>query len=268
MHRSRYFLFFLFITINTVLTGQTAPNFTVTDSWGNTHRLYEDYLDQGTTVVLKIFFVACPPCNTIAPHLEPLYQEWGGGEGDVEFIELSILQGDSDTEVNAYKASHQTTYPAAGGQGNSVPATAPYTSGEFGLWTGTPTFVVIAPDRTLDYDVYGFGIDGTIAAIDAAIAATGAQGLETGINDTGASNKVKLISNVISDQWVLEMGEEGNYQVSILNAAGRHIESRTITTGSDNQASINLSHLLPGTFVCSIQQVESDFMASYLFVKK
>ena len=158
------------------LSSQTAPDFTVTDSWGFSHSLYADYLNQGKTVLLKIFYVACPPCNAIAPHLEPLYQDWGGGFGDVQFLELSIRQNDSDIAVNGYKAAHHTTYPAAGGQGNSVAATVPYTNGTFGLWTGTPTFIVIAPDGTLDYDVYGVGIDGTIEALDAAIAATGADG--------------------------------------------------------------------------------------------
>ncbi|MEO5905491.1 MAG: TlpA disulfide reductase family protein [Saprospiraceae bacterium] len=268
MHWSRYFLLLLLIPFHSALSGQTAPNFTVTDSWGNTHRLYEDYLDKGTTVVLKIFYVACPPCNSIAPHLEPLYQQWGGGEGDVEFIELSIQEGDSDAEVNAYKTNHQTTYPAAGGDGNSVPATTPYTTGVFGLWTGTPTFVVIAPDGTLDYDVYGFGIDGTIEAIDTAIAATGAQGLQTGIIDPILFSKVKLTSTLVSEELVFDIKEEGHYVIDVLNSAGQLIESKTIHSGINDHFTMSASHISTGAYLCTIKQPEKDFMASYLFVKK
>ncbi len=268
MQLRRYFFLILSIPCYSFLFGQTAPNFTVTDSWGNPHRLYEDYLDQGTTVVLKIFYVACPPCNAIAPHLEPLYQQWGGGNGDVQFVELSIQQGDSDPEVSAYKANHQTTYPAAGGDGNSVPATTPYRSGAFGLWTGTPTFVVIAPDKTLDYDVFGFGIDGTIEAIDAAIEATGAQGLETGTNDPGKLSKAKLITTLVTSELVFDIKEEGNYTIKVTSSSGQIIDFKTIYSGINDHFTLNASHLPTGTFICSVEQGEPSFMASYLFVKQ
>lgn len=41
--------------------GSIAPNFTFTDTDGNTHTLY-DYLDAGQTVVLDLFAVWCSPC--------------------------------------------------------------------------------------------------------------------------------------------------------------------------------------------------------------
>ena len=37
----------------------------------------------------RLFFTYCPPCNAIAPLVEPLYYTLGGGNGDVEFISLS-----------------------------------------------------------------------------------------------------------------------------------------------------------------------------------
>ena len=61
--------------------------------------LYEvitDYLNQGKTVMIEIFFTTCPPCNAIAPLIEPLYQDWGGGDYDVEFFDLSNKNFDTD----------------------------------------------------------------------------------------------------------------------------------------------------------------------------
>lgn len=153
---------------------QPAPDFSITDSEGNPHELYGDYLDEGKTVVLKIFFTFCPPCNTIAPSTQTLYEAWGAGEGDVEFISLSTRANDSDTNVNTYKNTHSLTYPGAGGEGNSVAASAPYTNGTYGFFLGTPTFVVISPDGSVDYDPRGSGLAATIDSVDAAIAATGA----------------------------------------------------------------------------------------------
>lgn len=163
-----------FLLIHWIVVAQTAPDFTVTDAHGNVHRLYQDYLNQGKTVVLELFFTTCPPCNAIAPQVEQLYRDWGSGGGDVEFIALSTLASDTDAKVRNYESQHNHTFPAVSPQGGSLTANQPYRDGTFGLYFGTPTFVVIAPNKSVNYDVRGNGMAGTIQAIDAAIAATGA----------------------------------------------------------------------------------------------
>lgn len=250
------------------MRAQTAPDFIVTDSWGNTHSLYSDYLNQDKTVVLKIFYVACPPCNSIAPHLEPLYQSWGGGQGDVQFIELSIKADDSDAEVSAYKLAHGTTYPAAGGDGNSVAATVPYTNGTFGLWGGTPTFVVIAPDGTLQYDVYGVGIQGTIDALNSAIAATGAQGLPTSVMENKNPSGISLISNIVTDaiQFKANVSTE-TFNVRIYNVSGETFGTKQFNAQSNTVLNLDVTSLHSGLWICSIGDEKNHFMASYLFIK-
>jgi thiol-disulfide isomerase/thioredoxin len=166
-------LAFILLTSRTTF-GQPAPDFTVTDSDGQVHHLYADYLDQGKTVMIKIFFTTCPPCQSIAPLMEPFYQEWGAGQYDVEFFELSDKSFDTDALVNGYKVQFGETFPGVGVAGGSLAAVAPYKNGMYGPWFGTPTFVVIAPDGTVQYDVSGNGNQATIDAVDAAIAATGA----------------------------------------------------------------------------------------------
>ncbi len=168
------FCFASFMLNSIRLSGQAAPDFTITDSDGNAHTLYEDYLDQGKSVLIKIFFTTCPPCNQVAPFMEPFYQEWGAGEHDVEFFELSDKAFDTDEEVNAYKTTYGMTFPGAGSEGGSLEAVAPYKSGDFGSFTGTPTFVVIAPDGTVQFDVFGSGIAGQFEALDQALLETGA----------------------------------------------------------------------------------------------
>ena len=170
----RYFLPVSFLFLQMYAFGQTAPDFTVTDAHGQVHKLYEDYLNQGKTVVLKLFFTTCPPCNAIAPYFQELYEEWGEGQEDVQFIELSTLSTDTDQKVRDYEASHDLTIPGVSPGGGSLTANLPYRNGTFGPYFGTPTFVVIAPGGQVNYNVRGNGNDGTIQAIDQAIAATGA----------------------------------------------------------------------------------------------
>ncbi len=156
------------------LSAQLAPDFNVTDTDGQAHQLYAGYLNQGKTVMIKIFFTTCPPCNSIAPLMEPFYQEWGAGQNDVEFFEMTDKSFDVNSLVEAYADSYGETFPAISMQGGSLEAVQPYKSGQFGPWLGTPTFVVIAPNGTVQYGVSGSGNQATINALDDAIAATGA----------------------------------------------------------------------------------------------
>lgn len=259
----------LFIAQVFWLQAQTAPNFLVTDSWGNQHRLYEDYLDQGKTVVLKVFFVSCPPCNAIAPHLEPLYQSWGGGLADVQFIELSIRQNDTDILINGYKNNHNTTYPACGGQGGSVAAVTPYTTGVFGVYTGTPTFVVIAPDKSVNYDVSGFNIQGTIDAIDEAIKATGATGTITATSGPERAIPLTITSNLTGDLLIMKYGgDPTELMVSVASLTGqKHLNTR-IPAADHEPVQVDISGLAPGTWVLNAHDLITGKVASYLFIKQ
>jgi thiol-disulfide isomerase/thioredoxin len=169
-----YLLLLLFSVSFLAIEAQPAPDFTITDASGQQQQLYADHLNQGKTVVLKLFFTNCPPCNSIAPLTEPLYQSWGGGDFNVEFISLSILSNDMNTAVAAYKSTHGLSYPGAGADGGSISATQPYMSGTYGTFLGTPTFVVISPQGDVHFDPRGPSQQATLDSVSAAIAATGA----------------------------------------------------------------------------------------------
>ena len=156
------------------LRAQPAPDFTVTTSDGVQRSLYADYLNQNKTVLLKLFFTTCPPCNAMAPFMEPFYQEWGGGTGDAAFISLSVQSFDDNAAVAAYKITYGQTFPGVGADGGSITAATPYFNGTYGFYVGTPTFVVIAPDGKVTYNIRGNGIEGLLDSIDQAILRTGA----------------------------------------------------------------------------------------------
>jgi cytochrome oxidase Cu insertion factor (SCO1/SenC/PrrC family) len=208
-----------------------VPDFTITDSHGQVHHLYADYLDQGKSVLLEIFYTTCPPCQSIAPLMEPFYQEWGAGDYDVEFFELSDKNFDTDALVNAYQANYDETFIGAGKDGGSLAAVAPYKNGQYGPWYGTPTFVVIAPDRTLQYDVEGPNNPATIDAIDAALLATGAEKPDPAETPVSVSGKVSFLE-----------GNAGvsNAYIQILDASDNIILQDT----SDSNGLFNLQFLL------------------------
>ena len=139
---------------------QTVEDFTVTDTDGVTHSLYADYLDEGKTVVIKIFWAGCPPCNAIATDVQALYEKWDEGAGQVEFIELGDKSFEDDSHAIAYKARHGITFVTVSPQGNSIEALEQFS------YSGTPTFIVVAPDRSMIFDPW------PLDDVDAAIATT------------------------------------------------------------------------------------------------
>ncbi len=155
----------LFSQIN--LLAAPAPDFTVTTSDGQVRKLYQDYVNQQKLVVLEIFFTTCPPCSAHAPHLQTLYQNMQATyPGKVEFMLLSDKPADTDPVVNAYLASKGLTMLAAGSSGGSLAAVQPYKSGTFGLFLGTPTFIVIAPGTgEVFFDIRGNSAQETMALI-------------------------------------------------------------------------------------------------------
>jgi thiol-disulfide isomerase/thioredoxin len=162
------FIFMIILLAQTSFGQMTMHDFTVTDSQGNTHNLYTTYLDQGKTVVIKFFFTTCPPCIAISPQFQAKYEEWGSGDHDVEFIEATTITSDNNTRVNAFKANYGLTMIGISHEGNAPAIVSPFKTGTYGSWYGTPTFAVIAPDRTLTYPLF-------FSELDDAIAATGAE---------------------------------------------------------------------------------------------
>ncbi|MCK6692775.1 MAG: hypothetical protein L6Q97_11810, partial [Thermoanaerobaculia bacterium] len=105
-----------------------------------------DFVSQGKVLVLEIFFINCPPCNTHAPHWQNLYTTIKGQYGNqVEFLMLSNKSADNNAAVAQYKISKGLTMSAAGSNGGSLAAVQPYENGQFGTFYGTPTFIIITP---------------------------------------------------------------------------------------------------------------------------
>lgn len=149
-----------------------APNFSVTTSSNQSFQLYPQYISQGKLVVIEAFFTTCPPCSAHAPLVQNLYtQMLAAHPGKVEFILLSTLSTDTHVKVANYKISKSLTMPAAGAEGGSLTALQPYTSGQFGQFLGTPTFIVIAPGSgEVYFDIRGNSASETMTLLTAKIA--------------------------------------------------------------------------------------------------
>ena len=216
----------LFLSFSFGAFAQKAPDFQITDSDGLVHNLYADHLDQGQTVVIKLFFTSCPPCIQLAPWMEEKYQNWGAGQYDVEFIELSILAGDSNADVAQFKLNHGVTFPGAGFDGGGKDAAEIYKSGMFGSYFGTPSLAIIAPNGSV---MQGFSYDD----FDSLIASTGATG-NSGGNGGGVMTDEVTTYNVNSTITTTSIPENLTYILKPANAVSPTYDILAITGGSLN----------------------------------
>jgi cytochrome oxidase Cu insertion factor (SCO1/SenC/PrrC family) len=134
-------LFFLFLNtfVQAQLTdGSVAPDFTLKDYYGTQHNLYT-YLNEGKTVLLKIFAVHCPVCWAYhqTHTLKNMYNNYGP-DGTNEIMVLA-LEYDQWNDSNAFKGNG----PAWVTQGNWL------------IDTPFPIFNVEDPNRGVftDYNV-------------------------------------------------------------------------------------------------------------------
>lgn len=242
-----HFLFFFLFTA--VVNGQPAPDFTFTNAVdGTSHTLYEDYLDKGKTVLIELFFTTCPSCRPYAPLLEPLYQQWGGGDGDVEFMSFSTQSFDTNEAVATYQIENGHTFLAAGDDGNGLNIARMLTDGTYGPYLGTPTFILVDPDGTVHYRVRGSGVQGTIDALDTAIAASRER-----YNNPNDMEEVMPVNFTISGQ--VKNGENG---VSGVNVSIVEQEEGTTLSADAGLFNLNTAILPDSTYHLNIAKLNAS----------
>ena len=131
-----------------------APDFTLTDQFGNTHTL-SDY--KGKTVFLNFWATWCGPCQQEMPDIQKMYEEHNKNEDDL--VVLGVANPKTDTnpnnadvteeEVKQFLSEHGYTYPV-------VMDTTGEFFAEYGVTAFPTTFMI---DK--DGNVFGY-VTGTL----------------------------------------------------------------------------------------------------------
>jgi thiol-disulfide isomerase/thioredoxin len=127
---------------NNYPNGSTVANFTVTDTEGNVHTLY-DITASGKYVVLDFFFDTCPPCQQTQPYFNELHETYGCNAAD-----LFVMSINNGTDNNAQVIAYENTY---GGNFHHSPAVSNEGGGgtvnsAFGV-NAFPTYCLVGPDN-------------------------------------------------------------------------------------------------------------------------
>ncbi len=222
----------------------TAFDFTVTDTKGVTHNLF-NYLNAGKYVCIDFFYKDCPACGTTAPYLQTTFENFGCNQGNV--IILAISSHDDDATLTTYANANANGYmypminSTTGGGGN-VHTT-------YGI-TATPTFILIAPDKNIvERDMWPLA---NAQALITYITNRGgvAQACVASVNET---KKEELVSypNPATNQVTVETNIEENYIISIKNINGQVV----LNQKSEGSLSVTLdvNQLSKGVYMLEVQ---------------
>lgn len=122
-----------------------APDFTLTDQYGITHKL-SDY--KGKTVFLNFWATWCPPCRAEMPHIQQLFENYGKNEGDVIVLGVAGPNFGNETDVAGIKnflTENQYTFPVV------MDTSGTLFTQDYGIFSFPTTFMIDD-----DGNIYGY----------------------------------------------------------------------------------------------------------------
>ncbi len=124
---------------------QLPESINLTDYNGNTYDI-DALLDDGKYVVFAFFFTTDHYSQEEVPDVVNLYIQMGCNTADVMLIALEVEVHDSGHDIAWYITEYGATYPIAPLEDNPINRTL------FDNWglDGTPTYILIQPDRSMN----------------------------------------------------------------------------------------------------------------------
>ncbi len=113
------------------ILGKPFPDFTVTDTEGNTFTLSEALKDH-EAVLINFWATWCGPCRNEFPAVNKVYEEY---KDKVAFIALSTEPEDTDDVISSFRRDNGLTFPMSRDEGGKLYA---YTEA-----AGIPTTVIV-----------------------------------------------------------------------------------------------------------------------------
>jgi thiol-disulfide isomerase/thioredoxin len=255
----------LFVAFTATISFAQVPDFTVTDTEGNTHNLYS-YLNTGYVVILDVSATWCGPCWSFHEEhfLNEINAEFGSAGSDkvkVLFYEGDATTGEDDMNGTGSNTSGNwttgVTYPLI----NESPVQL-----DLGIYAplGFPTINVICPsDKTIKADLFdswgGSDHAADYAAMKTVIENTitectsGNGGSSAGITEsTNENQNASIYPNPSTGIFTFTYTSNTNSEIKIeiVDIVGKIVYSNTLTISNGvNEIDINIPNVVAGQYI-------------------
>lgn len=242
--------------VNAYNVGDIVDDFTVTDTHGVEHHLY-DITASGKYVFLDFFFRNCGPCQQTSRYFYQLYETYGENQEYTYMLSLSPI--DNNATITEFENLYNGGFPPPPGAGTE--GGAPAVVNNFGI-SAFPTYCIIGPDnRLLVGDIWPVSGMGSFEAHFP-------QELWDLINGLGTSdvNDLSLftIYPTVSDgNFNLDFAKSSNADVSIFNMNGQQVYQNAFKSQKNVQLNLKLS---PGVYVVKVQ-AEGKTISKKIIIK-
>lgn len=211
--------------VNAYNVGDTVNDFTVIDTHGETHNLY-DITASGKYVFLDFFFRHCVPCQSTSRYFYELYETYGSNEEHTYMMSFSPF--DDNATITEFENLYNGGFPPPPGAGTEGNAPAVIT--DFGI-NAYPTYCIIGPDNTLLVgDIWP--VSGMQTFENAF--PEGLLGLLS-VNDAQMYTQVQLYPTVSDGNFNIQLPTAKSSDVSIYDLSGRNLFN-----GSYNSSEIKM----------------------------
>ncbi len=244
--------------------GSPAPDFTVTDTHGETHHLY-DYLSAGKVVVLDFFYTDCRACQFYSPGVDSVFAKYGCNTANVIF--MGIDHDDNNQAVLDYDQQYQIPYPSMSGlEGGGNEVAILYNIQSY------PTFYVIDSSKTIIGDIYPPTLDNfDVYFQQHAIPPANCNASSVNSFDEHSSD-FKLFPNPVGPHEYLSIqmpvGNLDNTHFEIINCMGQHVESGQLEMNVSWFAEMDVNDLIPGLYLMMVNQKTGPVLYSGWFIKE
>lgn len=118
-----------------------VPNFSLTDSYGGQHDLYET-IEKGDVVLLDFMASWCGPCETSTPEINSVWEDYGEGISGFQVFSFTTEPTDNNSIINNLGWGGYYPKFSYTEEGNNLYAHYNSLYGEDGI----PLFIMICPD--------------------------------------------------------------------------------------------------------------------------
>lgn len=219
-----------FAQVSNYQVGDVVDNFTVTDTHGVEHTLY-DITATGKYVFIDFFFRNCGPCQQTSRYFYQLYNEYGENQEHTYMISLSPIDDNATiTEFETLYNGGFTPCPAAGTEGGAPPVISNFGVGAY------PTYIIISPENRLEvadiWPVTGMG------SFEDAFP----EGLQTVLStlDLSIQNSFAITPTVSNGNFNLMLSKGSKSDVTIYDITGKKVFSNSYNS-KDIKLNLNLA---------------------------